>query len=246
MKNLCVSSTNPFATTYWKPGVFSYRFRKGECEQILTEILCNGNEKSGIWQVIGPHGSGKSTLLHTISLDLRRRGCTTKFVMLNDENRQIPPDFRPDTREPSEKKHDSEKKETSEPFVFFLDGYEQLSWWNQFRLRHFGWTSQQILIWTTHKPVRGIPILYRTAPSFDCFCELVRQLLETPPKHEPFSTYESEQEREKLPPSHQFQRLSFDESFLRNLFEKSNCHFRTAFFRLYDIVSELVRSEPPT
>ena len=178
--------SNPFATKFWSPGAIPFRFvEEGEsCERLVTEF-----ERLGGGQIVGPHGSGKSTLIESLKTVFARRGYDIRHTVLNDRNRQLPDDFLSDP--------------LREISVRIVDGFERLSLGKRFRLR---WTFPGRFLVVTHRPVARLPILYRTAPRFEVFMELVRQLTEKGPCD--------------------------DE--LRRLFERSRGNFRDAFLTLYD------------
>lgn len=92
---------------------------------------------------------------------------------------------------------------------YILDGYEQLSWQERWCLRRQHWQRTAGLLWTAHRPAWGIPVLYRTTASVEFFLETVRCLT-------------------------QDTALGFDESFLRERFDRAHGNFRTVFFELYD------------
>ena len=137
-----------------------------------------------ICQIVGPHGTGKSTLLLGLLKCYENRGEKVRFLFFNDQHRRIPDDI------------------TFQEEQLFVDGMEQLPKWEQVRFRY----RAKRLIFTVHRPLWFIPILYRTQPQFSVFVEIVRQLLPVLP----------------------------DESVLREVFDRSGCNFRSAFFDLYD------------
>ena len=97
--------------------------------------------------------------------------------------------------------------------VFLLDGYEQLTFADRCRLRFKAWNRTGGLILTTHRPACLIPVLYRTAVRFEEFREFVFHLLKDSP-------------------------ISFDEKTLQDVFHRAHGNVRTAFFELYDCVSQ--------
>jgi len=99
-----------------------------------------------------------------------------------------------------------------ENLTLFVDGFEQLSLFNRFRLLFWSKRRSTRLILTVHRPVWFIPTLYRTKPQFSVFVQLVRQMTPNPP----------------------------EESILRAVYEHSGGNFRDAFFKLYDMFAEPV------
>ncbi|MDR3233002.1 MAG: hypothetical protein LBT46_04965 [Planctomycetaceae bacterium] len=89
--------------------------------------------------------------------------------------------------------------------VCFLDGFEQLPFYRRFGYR-LGWIRCVLCV---HRPLWGIPVLYRTVPDFTVFRQLVSEL---------------------------YPQSRFDAETLRRVFSGSGGNFRTAFFELYDIL----------
>jgi hypothetical protein len=113
--------------------------------------------------IFGPHGSGKSTLLESLRPELRRAGRRIVSVCLHDGERALPRellDSRPWDRET----------------ILVIDGYEQLSVWNRWRLE---WRCRRDgcgLLVTAHRRAR-LPELYRTDVDRKLLDRLVERLL---------------------------------------------------------------------
>jgi len=168
------------------PGAISFRFA-GEtesCERLVSEF-----EKHGGGQIVGPHGSGKSTLIESLKKVFLENGYDVRHAMLNDRNRRLPQEF---SAEPFR-----------EPGVRIVDGFEQLSLWRRLRLC-LAFPGRFLIV--THRPVRRLPILYRTVPRLDVFVAIVR-----------------------------FLGGNDDDNELRRLFEAAHGNFRDAFMALYDL-----------
>lgn len=148
---------NPFSTCCVRPGAIPYRFPPGEdVDGLVRRLRANG------WrgQIVGPHGTGKSALLATLLAAIEQSGCRTHVVRLHDGQRRLTvPPSRIAGLEPG--------------MLFVVDGYEQLSCWNRFRLRRFCRRRKLGLLVTAHGPV-GLPDLFRTSTNV----ELVRQLVD--------------------------------------------------------------------
>jgi energy-coupling factor transporter ATP-binding protein EcfA2 len=144
--------TNPYSTKFWTPGAIAYRFsQSGESIDSLLEKT----RRYSICQIAGPHGSGKSTLLLTLLKRYEESGEKVRYLVFNEQQRRIPSDMT------FPKDH-----------IFFIDGAEQLSFWNRQRLL---WRLKRAIL-TVHKPLWFIPILYRTQPQFSVFVDIVRQI----------------------------------------------------------------------
>jgi ABC-type dipeptide/oligopeptide/nickel transport system ATPase component len=197
---------NPFSTKFWTPGTIPYQFSEKEWDvSVLIEQKIN---YGSVMQIVGSHGSGKSTLLRTLLQHLEQRHFITRLEVLNDCQCKLPPDFLPI-------RHDQR-------MFYMIDGYEQLSFWEQIRLRFQNWGLTGGLLLTTHKPALGIRVLYRTTSRFELFVKLVQELTKT------YSETHS---------------LLFETSVLREIYHRADGNFRTAFFELYDMVQEKENQE---
>ena len=136
---------NPFSTGRVRPGALDYLFSGGESAATLVNRL----RRQGWWgQIVGAHGTGKSTLLASLIPALRDAGREPLRIALHDgrrrltrsEWRSIPP---------------------GDPALMIVDGYEQLSAWNRFRLRVRCRQRRLGLLVTSHEAVR-LPVLART------------------------------------------------------------------------------------
>jgi hypothetical protein len=156
------SVDNPFSTRRVKPGAIAYVFPPGEDLSTLLERL-----RRSAWrgQLVGPHGSGKSTLLAALRPALELSGRRPLCLTLHDGQRRLPVDLAR-----SSQMHPSS--------IVIVDGYEQLSRWNRWRLqwlcRRRGWG----LIVSSHRDT-GLPDLLRVSVDLDRAGVIVRRLLGT-------------------------------------------------------------------
>ena len=148
-------------------------------------------------QIVGPHGTGKSTLLKAISDEMRRQGETVVEAVLRDQQRKLPPEL-----------HKRLRELRGKIFVLTIDGYEQLSYLEQFRMLWIKFRYRCGLLITAHRPVAGWPILYETSPNFDTLKRVLRHLL----KNETLISAE----------------------YLDTLYEKYNGNLRLILLDLYD------------
>ncbi|MDR2621709.1 MAG: ATP-binding cassette domain-containing protein [Dysgonamonadaceae bacterium] len=204
VKTSTFTVSNPFSTKFWSPGAIPYLFDEQEKWDINT-LIGEKFELGLVMQIVGSHGSGKSTLLRTIMRSLEQQHFTIRFEVLNDRQRKLSSDFLPIRHE--------------KRMFYMIDGYEQLSLWEQFRLRFQHWSLTGGLLLTTHKPVLGIRVLYKTTPRFELFVKLVQELTKTSP-----AIYSD--------------LFSLGTTELREIYQRAGGNFRTAFFELYDIVQE--------
>jgi hypothetical protein len=153
---------NPFATRRVRPGAIPYFFPGAEDATRVVERL----RDHGWWgQIVGPHGSGKSTLLATLLPELRRAGRAPLLVALHDGRRRLLPDTRA-----------ALKALPGGAAVVLLDGYEQLSRWSRFGLRHYCRRHGQGLLVTAHQSV-GFPELFQSRVTPETARKVVDHLL---------------------------------------------------------------------
>jgi len=151
---------NPFSTRHTRPGAIPFLFPPGDnATQVIDRLRANH------WwgEIIGPHGSGKSTLLCALIPEMHRAGRGTLLIELHDGQRRLGMDL---GRELARKR---------DPVVI-VDGYEQLSLVNRWRLKRFCRRRSRGLVVTSHRTT-GLPILFRTEPTPRLAEEIVRHLL---------------------------------------------------------------------
>jgi hypothetical protein len=149
---------NPFATCWIRPGRIAYRFAAGESAQHLVTELAAQNWRGAI---IGPHGSGKSTLLESLRPALIAAGKDVLLIALHDGQRQLPADFFPSDNSPN--------------VVLIIDGYEQLSWLERWRLARECRRIKCGLLVTAHVQT-CYPTLIRTSPNLALIEQLIADL----------------------------------------------------------------------
>jgi adenylate kinase len=151
---------NPFLTRRVRPGAIPFLFPSGINPARLVARLRQLGWRGA---VVGPHGSGKSTLLESLRPDLHLAGRRVVNVCLHDGERMLPRgilDVRPSDRET----------------VLMIDGYEQLSAWNRWRIERRCRRDGRGLLVTTHRPTR-LPELYRTEVDGKLLERVVEHLL---------------------------------------------------------------------
>lgn len=147
---------NPFSTRFVRPGALPFLFSNGEtAERLADRFVAQG------WQgqIVGPHGTGKSTLLAALVPCIERGGRKTLRFALHDGERRLPI-----TRE--------QRLALSADDVLVIDGFEQLSAFNRWRIARFCRRRGVGLLATAHADV-GLPELYRTETNR----ELARQIV---------------------------------------------------------------------
>jgi hypothetical protein len=153
--------SNPFATRFIHPGAQPFLFADGSNAHKVVDRL----EENDWWgQIVGPHGSGKSTLISTLEPALEQHGRDVIHLRMHENERQLPAKlfssnvWRPATQ-------------------LVVDGYEQLSRVNRWRIKRHCRRQNCGLLVTTHVDV-GLPTIYTTEPTVQIAEQLVAQLLE--------------------------------------------------------------------
>ncbi len=197
IKSSVRGKSNPFSSRYLTGLPYFFPGNEEKKGRSVERFLERFESDNRLGQIVGPHGTGKSTFLGQIETQLREKNFTVQHVVLRDRQRQLPDEFLRQCRE-------SRRKNA----VFLVDGYEQLSVFSRLRLwyEYLCWGNGLLL--TSHRPVVGVPILYRTAPDFDA----LRQVLEHLQGNETTVSLER----------------------LRALFEKHGGNLRTTLLDLYD------------
>ena len=158
-----LSRKNPFSSCSVTSVPYFFPQDSQENELDLTERL---EQCGGIAQIVGPHGTGKSTLLEALSQQLHQSGKAVVKTVLRDRQRRLPPDF-----------VDRLMTHRTDNCVVLIDGYEQLAafsrGWLCWKRRRLGFG----LLITTHRPIFGQPILYKTAPNRETCRRIVQTLL---------------------------------------------------------------------
>jgi hypothetical protein len=186
---------NPFATCWTKPGAIPFRFFAGQSISQIWERLATANWRGAI---IGPHGSGKSTLLETLKPALIAAGHSHFAIKLRDRQRSLPKDFasrmqalgrvaRPERAWLSPRLHTptplakpqgvprAAALKIARPPIVIVDGYEQLSWLERFKLvAHCRRRSLGLIVTSHHRTC--LPTLVELVPNLTLIEQLVGEL----------------------------------------------------------------------
>jgi len=144
-------------------------------------------DKSWRAAIVGPHGSGKSTLLETLKPALVEAGCHLVAISLHDGEhrlaRSVWQDLKCVGESPVSARRDipagSLAVSSDSRQLLIIDGYEQLSWLERWRVDRFCRDSGIGLLVTSHAAVRfpvRIPTLIVTTPSLPLVSQLVDDL----------------------------------------------------------------------
>ena len=153
--------TNPFSTHRVRPGSLHFRFAPHDAIDPLMQELHQHRWRG---QIVGPHGSGKTTLLRTLDAHWRHQARDPVTVTLHDRQRAMP-------RLPWTDFDDATQ--------LIVDGYEQLSRLERWRLVHRCRARRCGLLVTSHQQQKNLPVLYQTQTTLELVDEIVRALLDT-------------------------------------------------------------------
>jgi hypothetical protein len=138
--------SNPFSTNRIQPGAIPYIFPPNENVALLVSRL-----RANAWrgQIIGAHGTGKSSLVAALLSEIARAGRQPILVTLHDGEHSLAA-------------HHGEIAQATAETVLIVDGFEQLAFWNKWRVRAFCRRRTSGLLVTAHASV-GLPMLMTTA-----------------------------------------------------------------------------------
>lgn len=155
---------NPFCARRLRPGAVPYVFPSGVG---LAEVLARLEQAGWRGQIVGPHGSGKSTLLESLIPAIEAAGRPVVRFTLHDGQRRLPADF--------------VRRALPSGTVVVIDGYEQLSWWQRFRVQRRCRAENLGLLVTSHRSC-GLPLIYAPRVDLELACRVVSHLLAGHPK----------------------------------------------------------------
>jgi hypothetical protein len=150
---------NPFATKFIRPGAIPFLFPEGVTAESLVDRL-RAADWSG--QIVGPHGGGKTTLLRALAPEIQRRRRQLIWTALHDGQRKLPADV-------------LRTVGTGAVRQLIVDGYEQLSRWQRWRLRRHCTRLRSGLLVTAHTDA-GLPTIYHVHPGLGDFQQIARLL----------------------------------------------------------------------
>jgi hypothetical protein len=162
------AASNPFSTRFVRPGALPFLFPPGLEAPGLVRALASRGWRAAI---LGPHGSGKSALLAALLPALREAGKEPLPVALHDGQRTLPAGAWRDLLRPG----------PPGVRVAAIDGYEQLSRWQRWRLRWLCRRRGHGLLATAHTPV-GLPVLLRLSVTPETAGRLIERLLARTPE----------------------------------------------------------------
>ena len=193
--------SNPFATRFTRPGVLGYCFtaerlgvdalmQQRECavdaiaaeetDPFAIDRLVQSLAQRRASLIVGPHGSGKTTLLHSLTPALREQFSPVDLLRLGgcDSSR-----LTDRIRHTLGVDHQVRSRLVSAQRcgLLVIDGGEQLSGWQWRRLIRRVGRGGPALLATSHRPLPGIEVLYRTGLDAKLIQRLTERLLQDVP-----------------------------------------------------------------
>ncbi len=194
--------SNPFATRFTRPGALDYYFAAAERldvdpslqpprseedsvvadrtdrSEIERMVLVLAQRRAGL--IVGPHGSGKTTLLHSLApalgqqfsnvASIRLHGCdSTRWLHRIRHTLGVDREVR--DRIASSKRCG----------LLVIDGGEQISSWQWRRLMRCVGRGGPAVLATSHRPLAGVEVLYRTGLDAKLIQRLTERLLQQTP-----------------------------------------------------------------
>lgn len=150
---------NPFSARNIRPGAIPYFFAEGQDAGMLLERL---QQHGWFGQIVGPHGSGKSALLAALIPSIEASGRRVMLLELHDGARRLPIGLAGCGLPAGS--------------LLAVDGYEQLTRWNRWRVRRYCRRHGLGLLVTAHASV-GLPELAHTRSGLGIARRLVDHLL---------------------------------------------------------------------
>ena len=118
---------------------------------------------------MGPHGSGKSSLLETLQRSVPENHQIVAFRLHSDSSKV----------EQSISGWCRNSSNWNDRTIVTVDGFEQLSWWAQYRIRTIAQNRQVRLLVTSHKSIFRFPVLWTTQRQAEDDAYVLKELLAT-------------------------------------------------------------------
>lgn len=192
--------SNPFSTCWTRPHSARYVPVGDATPALLVQQLATLDWRG---EIVGPHGVGKSTLLVQLQPLAEAAGRLWQRVHVQPEHKRQA--WRALRTLP-----------LSARSLLVIDGFEQLSWHQRWRVCRRCLKANAGLLVTTHQPA-GLPWLARLQPDEELGLRIFGALTASHPTQVSASDY-------------------------RNAFNACNGNLREVFFNLYDLHERYVRS----
>jgi len=142
-----------------------YQFLNGSLDGLLSQLERQQNRGA----IVGPHGHGKSTLMGRVGRALEERGETVRMLRITEANR---------SQQSSLLRDWLGRSGNPAGEFLFLDGAEQLTWWNWRRVRAASRLRRGFVI-TSHS-AGLLPTLYECLTTQGLLRQLVSELTTAP------------------------------------------------------------------
>lgn len=149
---------NPFATCWVNPDTAPLCVVD---EETLRQLIDKLKQPGAQGAIVGPHGSGKTTVARRVADHFRCEGWRVYWSELHDGKRDdagVIPAANEDANA-----------------LQVVDGYEQLGWFQRWRIRRRCRRSKARLLVTSHSST-SLPTLLRLEPDIETALEVFRQL----------------------------------------------------------------------
>lgn len=181
-------TSNPFCTRWVRPGAVAYQFPEldgrdpndTDTNLRLAQIVARlQRHRCGL--LVGPHGSGKSTLLQTLRPFLDQAFTEIENIRLSAAGSDRLRDRYGHLRLATKRLFELQNRLPSGGLLV-VDGAEQLWRFHLARLNRIARRRGQAVLATSHSPIGGMPVLYRTVITPELVIALTEKLLaETTP-----------------------------------------------------------------
>lgn len=143
---------NPFATRFTQPGVIPFLLPDGGDLQAIVNAF---RSHRFLGQIVGSHGCGKTTLTHAMQSLLLDHFQSIRRIVIRD------------TRHVNRNELVTSELARSPNHLLVVDGFERLPWLHRrLLLKHV--RDQKIgLLFTSHRPIQGVPVIYEIQPTLE-------------------------------------------------------------------------------
>ena len=158
------SRSNPFSTKFVRPGAIEFLANQPE---FLRSVLDSFRKNNFRGQILGPHGCGKTTLTFALEKELSDEFDSFRRVTIRNSREIQSNEGYP---------RSDEIDRAIQKQLLIIDGFERLPWLHQRLLIKSCGSRQIALMITTHRWIRGVPLLCELKPDLETLIQLVKRL----------------------------------------------------------------------